>query len=232
MRALLAVGALVVSLVRALPTVAQTVEIAPVTTTLAPGQCTASLTVTNRGTTSVTIQVRPFRWTEPDGTSALAETAGLAVSPPIAEVPPGQTQSIRLLLRQPPGETKATYRLLIDQLPPAERASAIRIALRFSVPIFALPDRAAVPELHWSVESDGRRSFLAVHNAGGRHAAIFAAQAGGTAVKTTTHPYVLPGATVRWPIEGGRSWAGAVPLVITSDGGTSTATAPVVRAAP
>lgn len=216
----------------------QMLEISPVSITLAPDQRTTSVTVTNRGTAPVTVQIRPFRWQEEAGTSSLTETAALAASPPFAEVAPGQSQSIRLLLRQPPGASEATYRLLVDQLPPAEQTQAIRIALRLSVPVFALPAAAVASDLQWTIETVGGGAFLAVRNRGSRHAQIIGVQLGGSratpiAVRTAQHPYVLPGAHVRWPIEHSANWSGApVPLTITSNTGVSSATASIVSATP
>lgn len=215
---------------------AQTLEVAPVSVTFGPDQRTASLTVTNRSAAPMTIQVRPFRWQEETGTSALTETSALAVSPPLAEVPPGQSQSVRMLLRQPAGATEATYRLLVDQLPPATRTSAVTIVLRLSLPVFAPPPGGGEAVLDWEVETGRGGAFLRVRNRGTKHAVITEVQLGagrGGSVKTAAHPYVLAGADVRWPIEGGRGWSGGtMPLTVKSDAGQSVATARVVSAAP
>ncbi|RYY10922.1 MAG: hypothetical protein EON55_15340, partial [Alphaproteobacteria bacterium] len=84
---------------------AQMVEVAPVMIGFAPEQRTASLTVTNRSNALMVIQIRPFAWRETDGAVTLTDTAALGISPPFAEVAPGQAQSIRLVLRTPPGAT-------------------------------------------------------------------------------------------------------------------------------
>lgn len=228
-------AALIAAIFVAGPGWAQALQVAPVSLTFAPDQRTASLTVTNQSAAPMTIQVRPFRWQEQAGTSALTETAALAVSPPLVEVPAGQSQTVRLLLRQPAGATEATYRLLVDQLPPAARTSGLTIVLRLSLPVFAAPPGGGEAMLDWAVETGPGGAFLRVRNRGTKHAVITAVQlgsGGAGVVRTAAHPYVLPGADVRWPINGARRWGDAVPLAITSDAGSSAVTARVVSAAP
>lgn len=216
---------------------AQAIEVAPVSITLAPEQRTASLTITNRGNASMVIQVRPFAWSENLGDSKLTETAALAVSPPFAEIAPGQAQSIRLLLRQAPGAAEATYRLLIDQLAPPN-APGVRVALRISLPVFAKPSARTAAALQWRIVPGRPNAELEVQNRGTQHAMIVGAQVtapSGAAipVRTTTHPYVLAGATSRWPIENARlPGSGSVRLRVTSDAGVEETTASVTSGAP
>ncbi|MDP9096968.1 MAG: fimbria/pilus periplasmic chaperone [Pseudomonadota bacterium] len=214
---------------------AQSLEVAPVSIQLAPDQRTTSLTVTNRSNAPVVIQIRPFLWRETDNTVTLTPTSALAVSPPFAEIASGQTQSVRIVLREPPGVAEATYRVFVDQLPPAN-APGIHVALRLSLPVFAAPSARAAAALVWQVIPTRAGPELEVHNRGNRHATITAAQirgpAGGTtAVRTSTHPYVLTGATAHWPI-GGPSFSGSGPvrLTVTSDTGVQDVTASVANA--
>lgn len=216
---------------------AQMLEIAPVSITFTPGQRTASMTVTNRSNAPVVIQVRPFLWRENDGASTLTDTAALGVSPPFAEIAPGQAQSIRMVLRTAPGAAEDTYRLLIDQLPPANTLG-VRVALRISLPVFVQPNMQAAAALEWTVVSGRSGSELQVRNRGNRHATVISAQmqppgGGPVPIATSAHPYVLPGATSRWPIGAVRlSTGGAVRLTVTTDAGVQEATASVVNTPP
>lgn len=216
---------------------AQMLEIAPVSVMFMPEQRTASLTVTNRGTATTIVQIRPFVWRETEGVAELTETTALAASPPFAEIPPGQAQAIRLLLRASAGATEATYRLLIDQLPPPNTAG-IRVALRLSLPVFAQPGNQAAATLDWRVVQGRSGGELTVHNRGNRHATISGARliaSNGVTipVRTSTHPYVLSGSTARWAIDGARlPNGGSVRLTITSDTGVQEATASVASAPP
>jgi fimbrial chaperone protein len=212
-------------------------EVAPVSIVFPPEQRTASLTITNRGNVPTVIQVRPFMWRETEGTSSLTDTSGLAASPPFAEIGPGQTQAIRLLLREPAGTTEATYRLLVDQLPP-QNTPGIHVALRLSLPVFAQPTGQAAAALEWRVVESRAGAELDVHNRGNRHATIIGAQLSAPngvtiPVRTSTHPYVLAGANSRWTISGARMpTGGAVRLTITSDTGVQDATASITSAPP
>lgn len=233
----LALAAFVSSCLCGAQTRAQMLEISPVSIIFAPEQRVASLTITNRGSATTVIQVRPFVWRETEGVANLTDTTALAASPPFAEIPPARAQAIRLLLREPAGATEATYRLLIDQLP-APNTAGIRVALRLSLPVFAQPSNQAAATLDWHVVQGRSGAELNVYNRGNRHATIIGAQVNAPngvtiPVRTATHPYVLSGATSRWMIEGRRLPSGGqVRLTITSDTGAQEATAPIVSAPP
>ncbi len=216
---------------------AQMLEIAPVSIMFMPEQRTASVTVTNRSTAPVVIQVRPFLWRENNGTSTLTDTAALGVSPPFTEIAPGQAQSVRMVLRTPPGATEETYRLLIDQLPPPN-TTGVRVALRISLPVFIQPTAQANAALVWQIMSGRSGSELHVQNRGNRHVTVISAQmqqpsGGQVAIRTSAHPYVLSGAASQWPIGPARLPAGgAVRLTVTTDAGLQEVQASVVNAPP
>jgi fimbrial chaperone protein len=216
---------------------AQMLEVAPVSIGFAPEQRTASLTITNRGSAPTIVQIRPFMWRETDGVSDLTDTTALAASPPFAEIAPGQSQVVRLLLRNPTGASEATYRLLIDQLPP-KNSPGIHVALRLSLPVFAQPSAQSAAALDWRVVQGRSGAELGVLNRGNRHATIIGAQLSAPngaliPIRTAMHPYVLPGATQRWAINNARlPNGGAVRLTFTSDTGVQEATASVVSAPP
>ena len=236
MRAL-ALAAIVFICLCGRPSYAQMLEVAPVSVVFMPDQRTASLTITNRGSAATVIQVRSFLWRETEGVADLTDTTALAASPPFAEIGPGQAQSIRLLLRTPAGSTETTYRLLVDQLPPPN-TTGIRVALRLSLPVFAQPGNQAAAALDWRVVQGRAGAELYVHNRGNRHATVSSARmvapnGAGIPVRTSTHPYVLPGATVHWPIDSARfPNGGSVRLSITSDMGAQEATASIASGLP
>src|SRR5689334_2849737 len=71
---------------------AQSLEVAPVRIELAAGQTTTTVTVTNRGTKATGIQARAFAWSQSANDDQLSPTKDVLLSPPIAEVAPGETQ--------------------------------------------------------------------------------------------------------------------------------------------
>ena len=80
---------------------AQGLTVLPVNIELAAGQMATSLTVINHGGSETSVQVRAFDWKQPNGAEQLTPSDVVLVSPPIATIPAGGTQVVRLLLRHP-----------------------------------------------------------------------------------------------------------------------------------
>lgn len=183
---------------------AQGLSVWPVTVQLAPGQLAASLTVTNQSDGETSFQVRPFAWHQKDGAGQLATTDDVLASPPLGTIAAEATQVVRLVLRKPPQGREATYRILLDQIPPPAAPGTVRIALRLSIPIFAEPATRAVPHVQWRILSNGRQSYLEAQNDGDRHEAvrdIMLASSGSTdKIEANVSPYILAGSTRRWRI--------------------------------
>ena len=55
-------------------------------------------------------------------------------------------------LRQLPENQEATYRILIDQIPPPVEPGIVHMVLRLSIPIFVLPSNRAFPDVRFHVE--------------------------------------------------------------------------------
>jgi fimbrial chaperone protein len=186
---------------------AQGVTVLPVTIHMAPGQQTVVLTVTSHADADTSFQVRPFTWSQSGNQDTLVATDELLASPPLGTIAAGGTQIIRMMLRKPAQGKEATYRILLDEIPPAAAPGSVRIALRLSIPIFAAPATRSTPHLQWRVESGGREAFLVAVNDGTQHETVrdIALTAAGGAVlhvESNTSPYVLAGATHRWRIVG------------------------------
>jgi len=192
---------------------AQALSVLPVNIFIAPGQKASSITVTNQGTSETAIQIRAYAWNQPEGIDKLTASDLIVASPPLARMAPGATQVIRLILRQPPKEREATYRILIDQIPPPAQPGVVNMVLRLSIPIFAQPTTRANPHVVFHLELDAGKLFLVAINDGLRHEVIrdielttsdgrkLKPEAGGL-------PYILAGATRRWAIAA----QGALPL--------------------
>jgi fimbrial chaperone protein len=205
---ILAAGGLVTGLMLLSPgrARAQALTVLPVNIELAPGQMTSTLTVINDGDTQTSIQVRALDWGQKDGVENLAPSSEVMASPPIATIDAGATQVIRLVIRKPPKGKEASYRILVDQIPPAAAPGTVRLALRLSIPVFAPPETRALPHVAYHVETDCGRTSLVAVNDGGRHDTIrnvVLTGAGGASLETTvaSSPYILAGATRRWNVE-------------------------------
>jgi fimbrial chaperone protein len=185
---------------------AQSLTVLPVSIQMAPGQMATTLTVINQSDSETSFQVRTFTWSQlGSGDDQLAATNELLASPPLATIAAGATQVVRMVLRRPPQGQEASYRILLDQLPPPAAPGTVRIALRLSIPILAEPATRAAPHVQWRIESGGGQAWLVAVNDGNRHETvrdIVLATAGGASLKVEANvsPYVLAGATRRWRI--------------------------------
>ena len=184
---------------------AQSLSVMPVNIYLAPGQSATTLTVTNQGTTKTSVQIRAFGWSQEGDGDQLAPSDAVVVSPPIASIDPGASQVVRLILRQAPQGHEATYRILVDQIPPPAEPGIVHLVLRLSIPIFAEPPTRAFPQLQFHLELDGGQMVLVGINGGLRHEAVRDIEVltgDGRKLKAAagSSPYILAGSTRRWNI--------------------------------
>ncbi len=205
---------------------AQGLQVTPILVQLQPGQMTSTLMVTNKSDAPASLQIRPYQWDQTDTNDTLKPTAELAVSPPITEVPPGQTQIFRLVLRRGATTKEASYRLLLDQLPPPGAPGTVRVILRFSIPVFATAAARADTDLAWRIVMNGGNASLIGTNKGNTHARILnpvlTAPGGGTLTLVQGQsPYILPGSERSWHIQTAAALhpGSTAHLVASSDGG-------------
>jgi fimbrial chaperone protein len=191
--------------------IAQALSVLPVNIFLPPGQKATTLTVTNQGNHETAIQIRAYAWNQADGDDQLTSSDAVVVSPPLATIAPGATQVVRLILRLPPlsGDREATYRILVDQIPPPAEPGVVHVVLRLSIPIFALPTSRAASIVRYHVELNAGQIYLVGINDGRRHEAIrdiVLSTSDGRKLKAgpSASPYILSGATRRWaiPVQG------------------------------
>ena len=111
-----------------------------------------------------------------------------------------------MLLRKPPMGREEAYRILFDQLPSAASPGGVKLALRFSVPVFAEPSGAVTSELDLHIDAAGGAAQLVAANRGARHDRILApllSFAGGTlTLASNTNYYVLANSEQRWSLGG------------------------------
>lgn len=177
----------------------------PVHVQMPPGQKAATLSVTNAGPVETAIQIRSFTWAQPDGNDQLNPSDAIVASPPIATIPPGATQIIRLVLRRTPEAREDTYRILLDQIPPPAEQGTVHVVLRISIPVFALPKVRAGSHLRFHTERNAQQVVLMASNDGVTHEVLrklVLETDDGQILETNFNgsQYVLAGATRRWMI--------------------------------
>jgi fimbrial chaperone protein len=206
MAAALAIASTAVILLLAVPAApAQALSVLPVNVFFSPGQKASSLTVTNAGATETSIQIRAYAWSQQGGDDQLTESDAVVLSPPLTTIAPGASQVVRLILRQLPQGREATYRILIDQIPPPAEPGIVHMVLRMSIPIFAQPPTRAVPHVQFHLELDSGKLIVVGINDGLSHEVvrdIVLTTKDGRKLKeeSSALPYILAGVTRRWTI--------------------------------
>ncbi len=183
---------------------AQALSVLPVNIQMSPGQGATTMTVMNHGDSETSVQIRAYAWGQHGGDDELTGSDAVMVSPPLATIPAGGAQVIRIVLRKRPEAQEATYRVVLDQIPPPAQPGSVRVVLRLSIPIFAQPATRTLAHVKFHIEQDGGQAYLVAVNDGGHHEAvrnIVLSTTDGRELKTVSStPYVLAGATRRWPL--------------------------------
>lgn len=185
---------------------AQSLSVLPVNVFLPPGQRAATLSLTNSGDKPTSIQVRAYDWSQKNDEDQLTDSKVIAISPPLVTIPPGSTQVVRLILRQTPVGSEATYRIVLDQIPGPNEPGVVQMVLRLSIPVFAAPETKVVPQDQFHLERDGERLFLVGVNTGKSHETLHdivvtASDGRKFNLKTKVSPYLLVGATRHWELD-------------------------------
>lgn len=183
----------------------------PVDPTIKRGEQATAVWIENQGVAPLTVQIRAFGWSQPGGVEALSDQDQVVASPPIATVPTGQRQMVRLIRRNPAGPAEQSFRLLIDELPappspdkPAGTTAGLGVQMRYSIPLFTYTqDPAALgADLKASLEQEGGKSYLALSNTGAKHARLVNLRGAPDEPSLVAGlvGYVLPGQTMRFPL--------------------------------
>ncbi len=215
-------------------------EVSPVLLDVIAPSATGAVTLKNDDARPTTLQVRLFKWRQANGQESYEPTQDVVASPPIATLAPGATLTVRVIrAAETPVLAEESYRLVLDQLPEADRTGRAKVAmlLRQVLPVFfATADRSG-PQVVWSVGRGPKGYELRARNTGDqrlRIARVTLTGAGGAPVKLGGGllGYVLGHADMSWTL--GKSGAfrpgGAVTLHGESDHGDLRATAPVSAA--
>lgn len=185
-------------------------QVSPVSLRIEATQSAQGLTLSNTGSERVQAQVRVYQWTQSDGKDQLTPSRGLVASPPMVDIEPGAEQLVRVIRTgaAPAGANEETYRLAIDELPgPNPSKIGLQFVLHYSVPVFIQPQAPAplAHKLSWQLVENAGKVELQVSNAGTLHAQLSRlSYTNGSgkrvAIQDGLLGYVLPGASMRWPL--------------------------------
>jgi len=185
---------------------AANLQISPVMINFRADQNAAGINLQNLGDTPAYGQVRVYVWDQKGGDDNLTPTQEVVASPPIVQIGPKGSQTIRLVRTGDMASgAERTYRVLIDEIARDDGpAAGVDIRLRYSVPVFVAPAADRAPEnLAWTFFRKDGEWTLRVVNSGQRHAQIGAMsltnQAGKDfVISKGLFGYVLAGSSREW----------------------------------
>jgi fimbrial chaperone protein len=174
--------------------------------TLTPAQAVTAMTVRNGGDVDTVVQLEVVSWSQQAGREVYGPTRDVLATPPIFKLAPGGTQIVRIGLRRAPDPRRElTYRLFLQEVPPApkEGFEGLRVMLRIGIPVFVTPPVAAAASLRWSaVRTPQGQISLGASNGGNAHIQIVnigVSLSGKELGKLTEPSYVLAGQSRGWP---------------------------------
>ena len=122
--------------------------ILPLRVALDRGNRAAEITVRNDDSVPLRMQVEAMSWLQDaEGADRYEAAEGLIYFPRALEIPPGESRIVRVGIRAAPVTREETYRLFLEQLPPASTeppppGATLRVLLRVGVPVFIAPPQA------------------------------------------------------------------------------------------
>ena len=117
---------------------AASLRVAPVSLKLSHGKSMSTVRVWNEGRKPIRVQARVFRTVTDGARTYLAPTRDVVASPPMATLPAGAENTIRIVrVSGQPVAGKERYRLVIDEVPDPRdvRAGQVKIMVRHAIPV-------------------------------------------------------------------------------------------------
>jgi fimbrial chaperone protein len=196
----------------------------PLRVTFEANKTSEVITVRNSNSKPLLLQPSVAKWSQVDGQEVLEPTRDILLSPPVVEIPAGESQTIRIVLRrEADATTQASYRLILQEVPRnTEGASSqVVMALRITIPIFISAKTPSPAQMR--VTKLANNSILQFANNGKSHLQVksFIVFDGSIQVaKTESMFYVLPGQSIKVKVDTkGRPLKGSEQVVLSTDSG-------------
>jgi fimbrial chaperone protein len=169
------------------------VMIRPVVLELGARQRVMAVTVSlsDQADAPVRLQAQVLRWRQDVQGHAVTEPSDdLLVSPPIADVKPGEKQVFRVALRGArPAPEELSYRLILEDVSApttANRAAAVQFQMRYDLPVLVAPVAPVVTALRWKPCPPEAAKQTPAQTASGVEACVRLLNAGNRRVKVQT----------------------------------------------
>jgi fimbrial chaperone protein len=150
-------------------------NVSPIKLDLSPTLTKSLLVLRNDGDEAVRYQVSAHAWSQgPRGEMQLSSTKDIIFLPALFALKPGEERNVRIGVATQFGNIEKTYRIFVEELPPAEKpsqpASQVRVLTRVGVPVFLAPakvvERRAIEgisvlhgKVHFRVTNGGTAHF-------------------------------------------------------------------------
>ncbi len=203
---------------------AATLQVSPINIEVTAPATTATETLTNiEGKGVLNCQVRVFKWTQVNGVDKLEPTKDVVASPPALTIKEGANATVRVVrLSKAPITTEETYRLLVDEIPPAptKGTEAVAFAVRHNIPVFFAPAGLA-SKIEWKAKVTKGGIQVSAQNIGQRHVRLASLQIVGSGETDVYNDglagYALAGSGNSWKIKSKAIKAGST-IKITAKG--------------
>ncbi len=169
----LAQGLAALLLAAALPGAAASFTVTPIQVVLGPGATSALLTVENKSAETLRFQVSASAWSQsPKGEVELTPTGDVVFFPALLTIEPGKERKIRVGVGKPAADVERTYRIFVEELPPAEKPavsgnrSEVKVLTRMGIPIFVRPKTVTRGGAVESPKLEGGELTFRVRNSG------------------------------------------------------------------
>lgn len=121
-------------------------DVSPIRVELSRAVPNALVALTNTAREETRYQLRVFSWKQDgSGKMDLQNTRDVFLYPPLMALKPGERRNARIgVMPAQFGAVERTYRLIVEELPPAPRAGApaqVRVVTRLSIPVFLAPEK-------------------------------------------------------------------------------------------
>lgn len=143
---------------------ASTFSVAPILIDMpAPGRI-ATYTVSNQGSKPLQVQIEGRIWTQKDGNDVERPADGLTISPPMAVIPAGGSQIVRVARPAAGSASEQAFRIRFDEVPSGSPANGIflQTLLRVDVPLFFTAGGKSRPATRWAVGAGRTPGELAI----------------------------------------------------------------------
>ena len=173
---------------------AASLSVSPIRVEVLQPATSGNVTLRNESGRPLVGQVRVFEWALRDGKDHFTPTDQVIASPPIVQLAPGSDALVRLLrLTGAPVDGEKAYRLVIDEVPNANRVRnmGVNLAVRYALPLFFVNPDASQSKLVWTIENRSGRKVLVSANSGDRSVRISDLAIGGVKIAPGLAGYVL-----------------------------------------